>query len=109
MTPVAARSGPLVAAATAFASVVADAPEAMLERVARSLRGARARTGLSESQVVELLTEKGVAISLAMLLRAERTGAIDLALAACLADSYGTTIDGLAGRQLYCRLTAPRV
>jgi hypothetical protein len=109
MAPVAASSEPQVVAATTFASVLGDAPEAMLERVARSLRGARIRTGLSESQIVALLTERGVAISVAMLRRAERTGAIDLALAACLADSYGTTIDGLAGRRLYCRLTTTQL
>jgi hypothetical protein len=55
---------------------------------------------MSEQQVVSVLAERGVAISLPMLCRAERTGVLDLAFAAHLADVYGTTTDCLAGRRL---------
>ncbi len=79
---------------------VADCtPDPALERVARALRGARARTGLSEEQIVAMLNERGVAISLLVLRRAELIGTIDLALAAQLADVYGMTTDCLAGRR----------
>jgi hypothetical protein len=71
----------------------------VLERVARALRAARARTGLSEQQAVALANERGAGISLMVLLRAERTGVVDLALAVHLADVYGMTTDCLAGRR----------
>ena len=83
-----------------------DAYAATLERVARSLCAARARAGLNERQVVALLTDRGIAISLPVLCRAECTGVIDLVLATWLADTYGTTVDGLAGRRLYGRPAA---
>lgn len=82
-------------------------PDPTHERVAMSLRGARARTGLSEQHVVTMLNKQGVAISLGLLRRAERTGTIDLALAVQLADAYGTTTDCLAGRRLNNRQVAP--
>lgn len=85
------------------ATTVVGAGQEALERVARSLRAARARTGLSEEHVVALLTRRDVVINLALLRRAERTGMVDLALAVSLADAYGTTTDGLAGRRLYGR------
>ena len=85
------------------ATTLAAAGEEALERVAKALRGARARTGLSEGHIVALLTARGIAINIALLRRAERTGVIDLALAVSLADAYGTTTDGLAGRRLYGR------
>jgi transcriptional regulator with XRE-family HTH domain len=75
------------------------APDPALERVARALRSARARTGLSEEQIVAMLNQRGAAISLLALRRAERVGTIDLALAARLADIYGMTTDTLAGRR----------
>jgi hypothetical protein len=77
------------------------APTLELERVAQGLRGARARTGLSEADVVAILERQGIALSAPSLRRAESTGAIGLSLAACLADVYGTTTDGLAGRRLH--------
>jgi hypothetical protein len=55
---------------------------------------------MSEQRVVAILAERGVAISLPMLRRAERTGVLDLAFAAHVADAYGTTTDCLAGRRL---------
>jgi hypothetical protein len=76
------------------------APDEAHERVARALRGARARTGLGEQQVVDKLAGIGVEIDLIGLRRAESAGAIDLALASALADLYGTTTDCLAGRRI---------
>jgi hypothetical protein len=70
-----------------------------LERVAKALRGARARTGLSEELAVAILVERGVVISMRVLQRAEATGMLDLVLASHLADAYGTTTDCLAGRR----------
>ncbi|MDP9260136.1 MAG: hypothetical protein M3Q31_26785 [Actinomycetota bacterium] len=64
------------------------------------MRGARGRTGLSEVDVVAIPARQGVAMNVAALRLAEATGAIPFALAACLADIYGTTTDGLAGRRL---------
>ena len=64
-----------------------------------ALRGARARTGMSAERTVAVLVERGVAISVSVLERAERTGVLDFALASCLADAYGTTTDCLAGRR----------
>jgi len=71
----------------------------VLDRVARGLRGARARTGMSEADVVAILERQGIPLSVAGLRQAESSGAIPLALAACLADIYGTTADVLAGRR----------
>ena len=79
----------------------AGQPAVALDRVARGLRGARARTGLSEADVVAILERQGIALSVPALRRAESTGAIALVLAACLADIYGTTTDGLAGRRVH--------
>ena len=61
--------------------------------MAKGLRGARARTGLSEEEVVSILARQGMALTSPDLRRAESTGAIGLALAARLADIYGTTTD----------------
>lgn len=100
MTPVAAATEThLLLQATRLPSVARGVPDATLERVARSLRGARARTGMSEQQVVALLIARGVAISLVKLRRAERRGMLDLACASHLADAYGTTTDCLSGRR----------
>lgn len=73
--------------------------DATLERVARALRAARARTGMSEERTVAVLNERGIGISVPMLRLAELTGELDFALASCLADLYGTTTDCLAGRR----------
>jgi hypothetical protein len=70
------------------------------ERVARALRGARARTGLGEQQVVDKLIARGCEFSLTALRRAESAGVLELALASALADLYGMTTDCLSGRRL---------
>jgi hypothetical protein len=100
MTPVVARLAPQVPPVPAPSGPVAGGPLAELERVAKGLRAARARTGLGEEDVLSILGRQGIALTLTGLRRAESTGAIGLALAACLADIYGTTTDGLAGRRL---------
>ena len=84
---------------TTAAAASVCTPDPMFERVAAGLRGARARTGLSEEQIVSMLHERGVEIGLLVLRRAERLGVIDFALAARLADAYGMTTDCLAGRR----------
>jgi hypothetical protein len=87
-------------AATPEAPAAAE-PTVRLDRVAKGLRGARARTGMREADVVAILAGQGIALSVSALCRAESLGDIPLALAACLADVYGTTTDGLAGRRLH--------
>jgi hypothetical protein len=77
-----------------------DAPDEAHERVARALRGARARTGLSEQQVADKLSARGFDVGIPGLRKAESSGSIDLALASALADLYGSTTDCLAGRRL---------
>ena len=99
-TSLSARAGPDLARATPLAAVT-TASAVVLDRVAKGMRGARARTGLTEAGVVAILERQGIALSIAALRRAETTGAIPLALAACLADVYGTTTDGLAGRRCH--------
>jgi hypothetical protein len=69
--------------------------------VARALRGARARTGMSEHQVVAKLAEDGFKITVTRLRGWERTGVIRVDAASHLADAYGITIDTLAGRRSY--------
>jgi hypothetical protein len=69
--------------------------------VAQALRGARARTGMSEQQVVAKLDEDGFAITVARLRAWERTGVIRVDAAARLADAYGITMDALSGRRAY--------
>jgi hypothetical protein len=76
------------------------APDAAHARVAAALRGARARTGLSEQQVVEKLAASGCALGFDALRDAESDGVLALAVASALADLYGTTTDCLAGRRL---------
>jgi hypothetical protein len=99
MTSLAARAEPDDTFAAPTLRLV-EAPDEAHERVARALRGARARTGLGEQQVVDKLIARGVDAGLAGLRRAESSGSIDLALASALADLYGTTTDCLAGRRL---------
>jgi hypothetical protein len=72
-----------------------------LAAVAQALRGARARTGMSEQQVVAKLADDGFAITLTRLRTWERTGVIRVDAAARLADAYGITIDSLAARRAY--------
>jgi hypothetical protein len=72
-----------------------------VESVARGLRGARARTGMSEQEVVAVLAEGGFACTEARLRGWERTGVVRIDVASRLADVYGTTIDALAGRRAY--------
>jgi hypothetical protein len=72
-----------------------------VEEVARALRGARARTGMSEQQVVAVLAEQGFRITVTRLRGWERTGVIRVDAASRLADVYGITIDSLAGRRAY--------
>jgi hypothetical protein len=72
-----------------------------VEEVAHALRGARARTGMSEQQVVAVLAEQGFRITVTRLRGWERTGVIRVDAASRLADAYGITIDSLAGRRAY--------
>lgn len=73
--------------------------EQVPERIAAGLRVARTRTGLSEQQVVALLAQQGVAITVEALQRWETDGLIHMDAASHLADAYGTTLDSLAGRR----------
>jgi len=82
-------------------TATAGEPAAALELVARGLRGARARTGMSEREVVGMLERQGISISAEALHAAESCGVISLSFAACLADLYGTTTDALAGRRIH--------
>jgi hypothetical protein len=75
--------------------------DAGVEAVAHALRGARARTGMSEQQVVAKLAEAGFAITVTRLRGWERSGVIRVDAAARLADAYGITIDSLAGRRTF--------
>jgi hypothetical protein len=75
--------------------------DAGVEAVAHALRGARARTGMSEQQVVAKLAEDGFAITVTRLRGWERSGVIRVDAAARLADAYGITIDSLAGRRTF--------
>ena len=78
----------------------------VLDEIARALRRARARTGMSEGQVVALLAEQGFKITVTRLRGWERTGVIRVDAAAHLANAYGITIDSLAGRRAYRSLPA---
>ena len=73
----------------------------VLDDVARALRGARARTGMSEQHVVGVLAEQGFKVTVTRLRGWERTGVIRVDAASRLADAYGITIDSLAGRRAY--------
>ena len=100
-TSLQAPAAPHVARATTAPPSDAGVPAVVLDRVAQALRGARARTGMREADVVAILEQQGIALSVPALRSAESTGVIGLALAACLADIYGTTMDGLAGRRVH--------
>jgi hypothetical protein len=94
-----ARALPAAGLATPPPAVAEGEPAAVLDRVAKGLRGARARTGMTEADVVAILARQGIALSAPGLRHAESTGVIAFGLAVCLADVYGTTTDGLAGRR----------
>jgi hypothetical protein len=101
-TSLQAPAAPHVARATTEApNAAACVPIVVLDRVAQGLRGARARTGMGEADVVAILERQGIALTVSALRSAESTGVLGLALAACLADIYGTTMDGLAGRRVH--------
>jgi hypothetical protein len=67
------------------------------DRISTALRKARARAGLSEQQVVDLMDARGVSITPATLERWERTGGIRLEEAVDLAAVYHMSLDALAG------------
>ena len=69
------------------------------DRISAALRSARARAGLDEQEVIELLRVRGVSISLATLERWERTGGIRLEEAVDVAAVYHMSLDELAGRR----------
>jgi hypothetical protein len=96
-----ARSTGLAAVPDAPAEAFEPHSDPALAVVAHALRGARARTGMSERQVVEKLAEDGFTITVARLRVWERTGVIRVDAASRLADAYGITIDALAGRRSY--------
>jgi ribosome-binding protein aMBF1 (putative translation factor) len=73
-------------------------------QIATSLRAARARTGLSQQQVVHLLAKLNLEITAAVLERWEASGLIHVDEAAHLAAAYGTTLDLLAGRRAFRQL-----
>ena len=71
------------------------------DRISAALRAARARAGLSEQEVIDLLRVRGVAITPATLERWERTGGIRLEEAVDLAAVYHMSVDELAGRRAW--------
>jgi hypothetical protein len=79
----------------------ATAAEQGPARIAACLRAARLRTGLSEQQVVDLLAQQGIEVTIATVQRWETSGLVLVDVAAHLADAYGTTIDSLAGRRAF--------
>jgi hypothetical protein len=79
----------------------AASAQQLLARIAAGLSAARARTGLSEQQVVDLLGRRGLAISAPVLQRWESSGLLRVDSAVRLADVYGTTIDVMAGRRSF--------
>ena len=91
----------LAAAPDGPAELAGPEADPAVEAVAHALRGARARTGMSEQQVVAKLAEDGFAITVTRLRGWERTGVIRVDAAAHLADAYGVTLDTLAGRRAY--------
>jgi hypothetical protein len=82
-------------------TLVLIARAAAHDRISAALRAARARAGLDEQQVVDLLRARGVAITTATLERWERTGGIRLEEAVDLAAVYHMTLDELAGRRAW--------
>jgi hypothetical protein len=69
------------------------------DRIGNALRKARARTSLSEREVVDLMRARGASITTATVERWERNGSIRLDEAVDLAAVYHVTLDELAGRR----------
>jgi hypothetical protein len=90
-----------LAAAPGGSALAPPRPDPALAAVAEALRGARARTGMNEHQVVAKLAEHGLVITVARLRGWERSGVIRVDAAARLADVYGITLDALSGRRAY--------
>ena len=89
------RPGPLRALAedVAGSQAATERPvDPAVAEVAQALRGARARTGMSEQQVVAMLAEQDFRITVTRLRGWERTGVIRVDAASRLADVYGITI-----------------
>jgi len=109
LNPHATPSGPSATPAARLALARPETDDAgerthadpFVDEVAQALRGARARTGMSEQQVVAVLAEQGFKITVTRLRGWERTGVIRVDAASRLADAYGITIDSLAGRRAY--------
>jgi hypothetical protein len=101
VTSIALLAAPRAAQAADPPAVAACESAAVLDRVGKGLRGARARTGMCEADVVAILERQGIPLSASALREAESSGVVSLGLAACLADIYGTTTDGIAGRRLH--------
>jgi hypothetical protein len=80
-------------------TLVLIARAAAHDRISAALRDARARAGMSEQEVVDLLRDRGVSITAATLDRWERTGGIRLENAVDLAAVYDMSLDDLAGRR----------
>jgi hypothetical protein len=109
MAASASTSGPSSALGPALEGALSLPPEPVshpladpaLDQVAKALRGARARTGMSEQQAVAVLAGQGFKITVTRLRGWERTGVIRVDAASRLASAYGITIDSLAGRRAY--------
>jgi hypothetical protein len=71
------------------------------DRISAALRTARARAGLTEQEVIDLLQARGVSISAATIERWERTGGIRLEEAVDVAAVYHMSLDELAGRRAW--------
>ena len=82
-------------------TLVMIARAAAHDRISAALRAGRARAGLSEQEVIDLLRVRGVAITPATLERWERTGGIRLEEAVDLAAVYHMSVDELAGRRAW--------
>jgi hypothetical protein len=77
------------------------ADEQVVAHIAAGLRAARARAGLSEEQVVDLVGGQGLEITARQLAAWEQTGLLRVDIAVYLAGVYGTTIDIMAGRRAF--------
>jgi hypothetical protein len=82
-------------------TLVLIARAAAHDRISAALRAGRARAGLDEQQVIDMLRVRGVAITPATLERWERTGGIRLEEAVDLAAVYHMSLDELAGRRAW--------
>ena len=86
---------------TSNAPPAVKSAEQVRARIAAGLSAARLRTGLSEQQVVDLLGPQGLEITTPTLRRWESSGLLPVDAAVYLADTYGTTIDLIAGRRTF--------